>query len=83
MYICFQFTVRASDLGTPSQSADIIVTIRIRREGNPVFTLSEYIVTLPEDQALDSSIITVSASDPLNVSPSSSSSSSSRIRNGP
>ena len=63
-----QLTVRASDQGIPTQSSEVVVTIRIRREGNPAFSQSEYVVTVPEDQTLDSSIIQVTASDPLGVS---------------
>lgn len=59
--------MRASDQGTPTQSTEIVVTIRIRREGNPSFAQAEFIVTLPEDTALNSRVIQVEASDPLQV----------------
>ncbi|XP_076458561.1 protocadherin Fat 4-like [Babylonia areolata] len=61
----YRLTVRASDQGIPTQSSEITVTIRIRREGNPAFSQSEYVVTLPEDTPLGTSIIQVTATDPL------------------
>ena len=59
-----QFTVRASDKGLVPRTNDAQVTIRIRREGLPFFSDSEYVVTVPEDLALGANVFDLDATDP-------------------
>ena len=61
-------TVRASDLGVIPQSTETTARVRITRAGNPFFAEAEYLVTRSETTPINSQIIVLQASDPLNVS---------------
>ncbi|XP_046579035.1 protocadherin Fat 4-like [Haliotis rubra] len=61
----YELTIRASDRGTPTQSSEVTVVIRIRREGTPFFQEPEYIVSLTENTAIDTVVIDLNATDPL------------------
>ncbi|XP_060080745.1 protocadherin Fat 4-like, partial [Ylistrum balloti] len=60
----FVLVVRACDTGTPVRCANTTVTIDINRLGVPPrFRNSTYKATIPEDKAVDSSVLMVSAID--------------------
>ena len=56
--------MRASDKGLVPRTNDAQVTIRIRREGLPFFSDSEYVVTVPEDLSVGSSVFNLDATEP-------------------
>lgn len=62
-----QFTVRATDNGRPSQSADATVIISVQRVALPIIS-QPFENTIREDIAEGVSVITVNASHPLGVS---------------
>ena len=56
--------MRASDKGLVPRTNDAQVTIRIRREGLPFFSDSEYVVTVPEDLSIAATVFDLDATEP-------------------
>ena len=57
-------TVEASDGGVPPRSQEVTVTVTIKIDKNmPEFKKADYAAEMTEDQAVGSTVITVSASD--------------------
>ena len=56
--------MRASDKGLVPRTNDAQVTIRIRREGLPFFSDSEYVVTVPEDLSVAATVFDLDATEP-------------------
>ena len=67
-FIYLQLTIRASDQGVTPQSIETIASITITRKGNPFFSDNEYRETRSENTPVNSNIIQLQATDPLNVS---------------
>jgi protocadherin-16/23 len=61
-----RLTVVATDSGVPPKSVTATVVVRIHdvNDNQPVFDLSYYTVSVPEDQSVGSCILKVSATDP-------------------
>ncbi|RUS85647.1 hypothetical protein EGW08_006593, partial [Elysia chlorotica] len=61
----YRLTIRASDQGVTPQSIETIASITITRKGNPFFAESEYRETRSENTPVNSNIIQLQATDPL------------------
>ena len=61
----YNLTVTARDRGSPSQSTDVIVVVTVTdiNDNSPVFTQPSYVTDAPENTPLDSTILTVAATD--------------------
>ena len=61
----YDLTVVATDMGSPSMSANVTVRIYItdQNDNNPVFSQPAYTITIPESTAIGTSVFTVAATD--------------------